>query len=447
MVTIMNNKFKNLLKIVSIIITISMLFTGCVNNTPDGSDFKDVVYEIKLNTASSESELQDTTSEIEDTQSSVYVNSEVSSNLSSKDEDVEEDNEAEDKPTDPTFYQNWKPLLNPNGFNINSVQNAIKFSCVDGRITASTFLPSVAYLENDVARDVMFNGFIFMGSNTFFYDYGDDDGGKRPMTKKDWMNYIYTYEFREGYSVDALENAVGQVKNALEMPDYKVGVFLCLSAPVKSVTNWGEINGKTLNFSESNEDRITALRWFVDEQIKAFNERKYQNIELCGFYYYHESLGDDDLNFLPAVTEYVRSLKYITVWSPYYKAGGYDRWQEFGFDRVAMQANYFAGRPDLPNAGGKDRVASAAVITATRGMGLEMETCGANPENIVGIKEYYRAGVSTGFMNRWHTWWLAGDLKGVKNLYKSTDPYVHSAYKEMYLFLKNRLQLTDITTE
>ena len=76
-----------------------------------------------------------------------------------------------------------------------------------------------------------------------------------------------------------------------------------------------------------------------------------------------------------------------------------------------------------------------------------METCGANPENIVGIKEYYRAGVSTGFMNRWHTWWLAGDLKGVKNLYKSTDPYVHSAYKEMYLFLKNRLQLTDITTE
>ena len=116
----MNNKFKNLFRITSIIVSIVMLSTGCVNNTPDGSDFKDVVYEIKLNTASSESELQDTTSEIEDTQSSVDVNSEVSSNISGKDEDVEEDNEAEDKPTDPTFYQNWKPLLNPNGFNINS---------------------------------------------------------------------------------------------------------------------------------------------------------------------------------------------------------------------------------------------------------------------------------------------------------------------------------------
>ena len=435
----MNNRFKNFLRITSIIVAITMLSTGCTSNAPTGSDFEDVVYEIKLNTNSSESEMSDTSSIEDTTQSSVNENS--------SNEDASDVEAQDEKPTDPTFVQNWPELLNPNGFNINSVQNAIKFSCVDGRITASTLLPSVAYLENDIARDVMFNGFIFMGSNTFFYDYGDDDGGKRPMTKKDWLNYIYTYEFREGYSVDALENAVGQVKNALEMPDYKAGVFLCLSAPVKSITNWGELNGKNLNFSVSNEDRIAALKWFVDEQIKAFNEKNYENIELCGFYYYHESLGDDDLNFLPAITDYVRSLKYITIWSPYYKASGYDRWKDYGFDRVAMQANYFAGRTDLPNYGGKERVASNAAITASRGMGYEMETCGINPENITGIKEYYRVGVSTGFMNRWHTWWFAGDLKGVKNLYKSNDPYVQSAYKEMYLFLNNKLQLTDITTE
>ncbi len=436
MVTIMINKFKNLLKMTSVIVAITLLATGCSRNVPTGSDFEDVVYEIRINTGSSSSETTDISSNEDPTQSSVNENSSVVSSTDVEDENTDDEQTEELK--DPTFFQNWPELLNPNGFNINSVQNAIKFSCIDSRISASTFLPSVAYLENDVARDVMFNGFAFIGNNSFI------DGCK---TQKDWLNFIYTYEFREGFNVDALDNAVGQVKTALEMPDYKAGVFLCLSAPIKSVTNWGEINGKTLNFSESEEDRITALKWFVDEQIKVFNERKYQNIELCGFYYFHESLDKDALNYLPAITDYIRSLKYITVWSPYYMAKGYDKWKDFGFDRAAMQANYFAGAESLPNAGGKERVTNNAAITSARGMGFEMEVCGLNPQNIVGIKEYYRVGVTTGFMNRWHTWWFMGDLKGVKNLYKSTDPYVQSAYKEMYLFLNNRLQLADITTQ
>lgn len=426
MVTKMINKFKSLLKMISVIAVITLLFTGCTGNLPTGSDFEDLIYEIKVDTGSSSSGTEDISSNENTTQSSINENS--------NDDQTEVNEELQD----PTFFQNWSELLNPNGFNINSVQNTIKFNCIDSRITVSTFLPSVAYLENDVARDVMFNGFAFIGNNSFI------DGS---LTQKDWLNFIYTYEFREGFNVDALENAVGQVKTALEMPDYKAGVFLCLSAPKKSITNWGEVNGKTLNFSESNEDRITALKWFVDEQIKVFNERKYQNIELCGFYYYHESLDNDDLNFLPAITEYIRSLKYVTVWSPYYMAKSYDKWKDFGFDRTAMQANYFPGAETLPNAGGKDRVTNTAAITSSRGMGVEMEVCGLKPENIVGIKEYYRVGITTGFMYRWHTWWFMGDLKGVKNLYKSTDPYVQSTYKEMYLFLNNRLQLADITSQ
>lgn len=439
MVTIMNNKFKNLLKITSVVVAITLLSTGCTSTVPTGSDFEDVVYQMKLNTGSSETvDTQSSVNENSSNENSSALNSTETEDENSKIEENQDEQTEEEKLQDPTFVQNWPELLNPNGFNINSVQNAIKFSCVGGKITPSTFLPSVAYLENGVARDVMFNGFAFTNSVNMV-------GGS--LTQKDWLNYIYSFEFREGFNVDALENAVGQVKTALEMPDYKAGVFLCLTAPEKSVTNWGEIDGKTLNFSESNEDRITALKWYVDEQIKAFNDRKYQNIELCGFYFYNESLGSDALNYLPEITDYVRSLKYITVWSPYYAAAGYDKWKDFGFDRAAMQANYFAGAESLPNAGGKERVTNAAAITASRGMGIEMEISGQNPNNVVGIKEYYRVGITTGFMYRWHTWWVMGDLKGIKNLYESKDPYVQSAYKEMYLFLNNRLQLADITTE
>lgn len=444
------NKKNCCLKTVVVLLAIMLFISGCGTTAPDGSDFKNVVYKIDVN----KNTQSDPSDESEDNNLPDVGKNENSastvdkSDFASSETDSSSDNtENENKNTDPTYVENWPELLNPNGFNINSVQNVHKFSCVDGRLTVSTFLPNVAYLENGVAKDTMFDGFAFMGSNTFFYDYGNEDGGKKAMTKKDWMNYIYTYEFREGYNVDALENAVGQVKNALEMPEYKAGVFLCISAPVKRVTNWGELNGKTLNFSESDEDRVEALKWFVDEQIKVFNERDYQNIELCGFYYYHETCSEEDKAYLPAITDYVRSKGYITVWSPYYLAKGYDKWQEFGFDRVAMQANYFAGREDLPNAGGKVNVTNAAAITAKRGMGFEMEICGIKPENVAGIKEYFRVGIQTGFMHRYHTWWMASGLSTAKSLSNSADPYVQSTYKEMYLFIKNKLQISDITFE
>ena len=113
MVTIMNNKFKNSLKIISIIIVIAMLSTGCKGNAPTGSDFEDIVYRLELNTGSEDAVSDDTFSE--DDVPLLDANSSDLNNIE------EESPEEDDKPTDPTYFQNWPELLNPNGFNINRI--------------------------------------------------------------------------------------------------------------------------------------------------------------------------------------------------------------------------------------------------------------------------------------------------------------------------------------
>lgn len=410
----------------------SLCVTGCSKGKVAEPDFKDITYELKLEgSASSQNENDENNQETR--QNEKKTDTKAKSNT--------------DKSTDKITTNTDKTNGEDNKQESNEIKtiNIHKFSCVDSRLTVSAFLPNIAYLEDGVAKDTMFDSLAFMPNNNFVHDYSSG-GGLKPMTQKDWNNYIYNYEFKTGYNMDALEEAAGQVKEALEMPDYKVNVYLSIMPPVNTVEAWGEVDGKMLNFAKSDADRVTGVKWLVDEQIKAFNERNYKNIKLCGFYYYHESISDDEAAILPAITDYVRSVNMITVWAPYYLAKGYDKWDTFGFDYAAMQSNYFPGRPNLPNGGGPDRVNSAVYITKARGMGTEMELASqSNAESIGGLKLYLKTAIETDTVDSFHTWWLASGLSTVKYLYKSTDPYIHSAYKEIYLFLKGNLQVSDIT--
>lgn len=415
-----------IIKVLALIICIILLLSGCKNTIPTGSDFEDVTYTVTIpgKTSSTVSENEPLDSEINSSQIELPSSTDSSS--------VAETVSEEDKVDDYVF-------------GINKVKNVIKFHCTDSRLKTSDFIPSVAYLENGEARDTLFEGFAFIPGVQFVYDYGEDDGGMKPLTQKEWNTYIYNYEFRKGYNVDALDDAAGQLRNALEIPQYKVGIYLSIFYPVKSVTNWGTINGKTLNFKQNEQDRITAMKWMVDEQIKAFKERNYQNIELCGFYYYPESIAQTDMNILNEITDYVRSKELLTIWAPYHKAAGYSEWKNYGFDMAAMQANYFPGREDLPNHGPISRVTSNAAITLSRGMGFEMELCNhSNEVSITGFKQYMKYGVELGYMNSFHTYWMSGGIGSVKYLYNSTNDYIHSTYEELYKFIKGDLTSEEI---
>ena len=74
--------------------------------------------------------------------------------------------------------------------------------------------------------------------------------------------------------------------------------------------------------------------------FRSFNEKKYQNVELAGFYWLAEK-ATDTRGILNAVATYLNKLKYSFNWIPYYGADGYNQWKSFGFNYAYFQPNYF----------------------------------------------------------------------------------------------------------
>lgn len=420
------SKARYFAKTTALLMAVMLILSGCRGSVITDPDYESVVYRLDAGGADgSEPSSEESRADRETSSSSSggkYVSSAASGTAAA------EERTDTDKDGDKT-----KEIQ----------KNVLIFSAMDSKITASKLMPTLAYVDGNKVMDTLFNCITVMPGQNFVYDTSNG-GTLRPLTQNDWSSYINNYVFKSGCNLEAAEQATGVIKNLLELPDYKVGVYLSILYPVKSVTDWGTYNGKKLDFSSGNADRISGVKWMIDEQIRLFKEKNYKNIELLGFYYYKESCSDEDLGFLPAVTDYVRSRGYVTTWIPYFRAPGAMRWKEFGFDIATMQANYFPGSPNLPNNGGIERILQAATLAKQVGLNVEMELSGTDKTAITGLKEYMRGGIKYGFMNQYHAWWLGSGPMTVKTLAESGDVYTRSAYSEMYKFIKGTLQEADI---
>jgi hypothetical protein len=209
--------------------------------------------------------------------------------------------------------------------------------------------------------------------------------------------------------MDALEAAVADTKTALGNNDYKVGVYLSILYPVASQTSFGEVNGKKLDFSKL-EDRKAGVKWLIDEQVKQFKAKGYQNLELRGFYWFTEEIDFDDeglLDLIKYTTDYVRKLKYFTFWIPYYQASGYNKWQEVGFDLACYQPN-FAFNYSIPDS----RLYDAARTAKMLGMCIELEIEGVSHTAVDRLKKYYKVGAETGYMTEAIHMYYQGGMPG-----------------------------------
>lgn len=418
----MKKSAKMFFRCICLILGFMLLLTGCANQITN-PDFEDVVYKIDVPGSPSENITSSETDASSEQQTSSLLDSYVSSDTTSSEEN--ENNEEDNK------------------VNRDNVEHVNKFSCMETRLTADKFMSTIAYIEGNVVKDTMFDAAAFTASHNFHYGYGEGDS-RRPLTKADWENMIYNYEFKKGINADAIEEATAKVKELLKLPDdYKFGLYLDMRYPVTSVTDWGYAYGRNLNLS-INQDRIDSLKWLVDESIKVFNSKGYKHVELLGFYYYQESASASDKDFLVPVTDYVRSKGLKTIWAPFYSASGWSNWKEYGFDSATMQSNYFPGSPGLPNAGGIGRLSDTAIKTKAYGMGLEIELTGVTKAAVTGFKEYLKNGVISGQMHNVHTYWLESGPPTVKALSESGDAYIRSAYQELYKYIKGALTIDEI---
>lgn len=231
--------------------------------------------------------------------------------------------------------------------------------------TANQFLPYVTHKFADGHRDWLFDGFLFLDFNdgmghTFVPQYG-----AKNARKQEWEWYLDRL-FEKGKSLDALDKCIGQQIDSIGAPGFKHKIVLTIPTPIAGQTDWGKLGNRTLIF-DNYGDRSAAAIWFVNELVERFAKAGYKNLELSGLYWVDEDIcHTKDLvkHIAPAV--HAKGLEFI--WIPYYRARGYDRWKELGFDIAYYQPNHFFDKK-IPDS----RLDDACGEALNLGMAMEFE--------------------------------------------------------------------------
>ncbi len=307
------------------------------------------------------------------------------------------------------------------------------------------FLPQVAYLDKDGnILDTLMDGFLFLPDVSFDYH------PKGAACAEGWKSYVDSH-FIPNRNIDALNKTVQKVKDALNKPDYKVGVYYTILYTFTAPEVFGEIDGEVIAF-DSFENRKKAVKWLIDSYIRRHNEGNYNNTEIKGFYWFEEALNPWDRyeeDMIRWACDYVHSLGYKCFWVPYYKAQGCENWKDYGFDVACMQPNY-AFEDNSPNLT-TQRLYDTAKEAKRVGMCVELEIWKVkedengnidNPHNIERLKDYFRVGVETGYMNSIKIYYHGSQISEcISNGWKSKDAKYRELYDMWYLYAKNKLTL------
>lgn len=234
--------------------------------------------------------------------------------------------------------------------------------------TEKDFEPYVAHTFADGSREWLFDGFLFL-------DFGKDgtvkyipEAGSTGADKDDWQWYLDRV-FEKGKSLDALDKYISRLKKELGDPGFRHKIVLTLVVPEYGKTDWGELDGVALDFNDDN-DRVAAAKWYIDQMLERFNSAGYANLDLQGIYWLDEDLIHTH-SFPKFIAPYIHEKGLEFVWVPYFKARGYERHREMGFDISYMQPNHFFHN-NIPD----KRLDETIDVAIRNGMAVEFECDG-----------------------------------------------------------------------
>ena len=252
---------------------------------------------------------------------------------------------------------------------------------------AARFAPHVSWQAPDGSEHWLFEAFLFLegvdrvhGKNLVISPSGTSAG------KDSWQYQLDIWLGADG-SVKQLDKACGAVASRIGNPPRKRGVIIGLPDAImfehfadkaSSTVYWGD----GLDFARV-EDRMKALRWYMDSARRMFDALQCRYLELSGFYITSEEIYlpyDIDVNcryknweeIVPQLSEYCHGNGQGLYWIPYHLGPGYKYWKELGIDQVWMQPNWYW---DLRNEGRHPFEKAVAAIreAGLGGMELEME--------------------------------------------------------------------------
>lgn len=230
--------------------------------------------------------------------------------------------------------------------------------------TEDQFEPYITHVFADGTEDWIFDGYLFIeftsGSRQFTPGYGQPNA-----RKQEWETYLKNL-FRRNRALSALDAAIESKKATLGEPPCKHKVALTCFVPIEGQTDWGEIDGKALDFNNTT-DRLTAVGWFIDELVARFYAAEYDNLELYGIYMIAEDTWG--VETLPRrISTFVKKYDLDFLWIPYFKARGYESWKGLKYDIAYLQPGHFFSEstPD-------SRLDEAVELAKKNGMAMEYE--------------------------------------------------------------------------
>lgn len=231
--------------------------------------------------------------------------------------------------------------------------------------TEDQFEPYVTHKFADGTEDWIFDGYLFL-------EFKDGRGAQLSpgydsinATRQVWEWYLDRI-FEKGKSLDALNKVIGKKKEQIGDPGFRHKVALTAIVPLAKQTDWGELDGKKLDFNNV-EDQKTALRWFIDQLCDRFEKSNYDNLDFYAIYWIDEDMVHTN-DFPKQIKDYIHEKGLDFIWIPYFNAPGADRWQELGFDAAYQQPNHFFN-DDIPDS----RLTEAVKFAKAHNMGMEFE--------------------------------------------------------------------------
>lgn len=243
--------------------------------------------------------------------------------------------------------------------------------------TKEQLRPYVTHIYADGHEDWFFDGFLFL---EFSKGQVAFQNGLRlqPALQSDWQALLDDY-FAEGYKLDALDKLIEEKKATLGDPTLRHSVVISCCAPTKmtsgswSRTVWGKAYGKDLRFIIK-EDRVSAVKWYVDTIIEMWQAAGFKNLDLEGVYWIEEGLFSNG-DIVPEINDYIHSKGLRSYWIPYYTNNQqyWSQWKDtYKFDMCYIQPNY-AFLDDNGATKPFSLLTSTVDAAKSYGMGLELE--------------------------------------------------------------------------
>lgn len=289
----------------------------------------------------------------------------------------------------------------------------------------------------------------------------DSAGNTRYVTKDDLLAYL-DFIFRPDTQLGAIDAAAAEVNKKLKTRK-KVRVNFAIPY-IEESANFGDIYGDGSALSLRAEDfadqvadpssyegrlemerlafenKKAAVRWYIDEVERRFEQAGYGNLVLNSFYWYHERVLEPtgEMELIQATSEYLRDKGYYFTWIPYIGPGSAYLWRDLGFTTASLQ-------PGFAFLASKKQIFPEISALARRvGAGIEIEY-----DDYRTLSQYLNHGLFQGYMEQAHNTYYLAAMPIVDGAYAfapldetavpdSLSAIRRGVYDQIYNYVKDR---------